>query len=127
MGVLRNFGPDLVDLLDAALGEVGGVRAHGDPEGWVGLMLEHSGGRFSEASLTATATPDSQRADVEIFGSGGAAAIDCQDAAGQESFGTMYREFAQAVARREPHELDVQRGLHVQQVIEAAEADLARG
>ncbi|HYZ57344.1 MAG TPA: Gfo/Idh/MocA family oxidoreductase [Streptosporangiaceae bacterium] len=91
MGVLRSFGPYLIDLLDAALGRVGGVRAHGDPQGWLGLMLEHSEGRFSEASLTATATPDSQRADVEIFGSGGAAAVDCQAAAGQEAFGTMYR------------------------------------
>jgi predicted dehydrogenase len=124
MGVLRSFGPYLVDLLDAALGEVGGVTAHGDPEGWLGLMLEHAKGRFSEASLSATATPDSQRADIEIFGSGGAAAIDCQDAAGRESFDTMYREFAAAVERGEPHELDVRRGLHVQQVIEAAEADL---
>jgi predicted dehydrogenase len=123
-GVLRNFGPYLIDLLDAALGQVAGVRAHGDPQGWLGLMLEHSGGRFSEASLSATATPDSQRADVEIFGSGGAAAMDCQEAAGPESFATMYREFAQAVERGEPHELDAQRGLHVQQVIEAAEADL---
>jgi predicted dehydrogenase len=124
MGVLRNFGPYLIDLLDAALGRVGAVRAHGDPQGWLGLMLEHSDGRFSEASLSATATPDSQRADVEIFGSGGAAAVDCQAATGQEAFDTMYREFAEAVGRGEPHELDAQRGLHVQQVIEAAEADL---
>jgi predicted dehydrogenase len=126
MGALRSYGPYLVDLLDAALGRVGGVRAHGDPQGWLGLMLEHPEGRFSEASLSATVAPDSQRADIEIFGSGGAAAIDCQEAAGQESFETMYREFAAAVERGEPHELDVLRGLHVQQVIEAAEADLLR-
>jgi predicted dehydrogenase len=124
LGVLRSLGPYLVDLLDAALGQVAGVRAHGDPQGWLGLMLEHSEGRFSEASLTATATADSQRAEIEIFGSGGAAEIDCQDAAGPESFGTMYREFAEAVGRGESHELDVQRGLQVQQVIEAAETDL---
>jgi predicted dehydrogenase len=124
MGVLRNFGPYLVDLLDAALGEIVGVRAHGDPEGWVGLMLEHSKGRFSEASLTATVSPDSERAEIEIFGSGGAASVDCQTAAGEESFATMYREFTAAVERIGPAELDVQRGLHVQQVIEAAEADL---
>jgi predicted dehydrogenase len=124
MGVLRHLGPYLIDLLDAALGLVGSVRAHGDPHGWLGLMLEHHGGRFSEASLTATATPDSERADVEIFGSGGAAAIDSQDAAGPKEFATMYREFAEAVERGEPHELDVRRGLHLQQVIEAAAADL---
>jgi len=66
---------------------------------------------------------DSQRADVEIFGSGGATAVDCQAAAGQEAFGTVYREFAEAVGLGGPNELDAQRGLHVQQVTEAAEAD----
>ncbi|HWG60905.1 MAG TPA: hypothetical protein VG253_04260 [Streptosporangiaceae bacterium] len=34
------------------------------------------------------------------------------------------RSLAEAVGRGGPHELDAQRGLHVQQVIEAAEADL---
>jgi len=127
LGVLRAFGPYLVDLLDAALGLVGGVRAHGDPRGWLGLLLEHSEGRFSEASLTATATEDSQRADVEIFGSGGAAAIDCQAATGQEVFHTMFREFAAAARQGVPHELDARRGLHLQRVIEVAETDLLGG
>jgi predicted dehydrogenase len=60
---------------------------------------------------------------VEIFGSGRATAVDCQAAAGQEAFGTVYREFAEAVGRGGPNELDAQRGLHVQQMIEAAKAD----
>jgi predicted dehydrogenase len=124
MGVLRTFGPYLVDLLDAALGRISSVGAHGDPEGWLGLMLEHSGGRFSEASLTATGAPGDERAEVEIFGSGGSAAIDCREAAGRASFDTMYREFADAAARGKPHELDAAHGLRVQQVIEAAERDL---
>lgn len=89
MGVLRSLGPYLIDLLDAALGPVGAVRAHGDPDGWLGLLLEHSAGRFSEASLTAVAA-----------------------------------EGSDDVRRGVPHELDVRRGLHLQQVIEEAEADL---
>jgi predicted dehydrogenase len=124
LGLLRSFGPWLVDLLDAALGPVGAVSAHGDPQGWLGLKLEHTQGRFSDASLTATATLDSQSADIEIFGSGGVAEVDAEAALAPEVFGTMYREFAQAVSRGEPHELDVQRGLRLQQVIEAADADL---
>ncbi len=123
-GVLRTFGPYLVDLLDAALGRISSVRAHGDPQGWLGLMLEHSGGRFSEASLTATGAPGSERADIEIFGSGGTAAIDCREAAGRASFDTMYREFADTAEHGKPHELDAEHGLRVQQVIEAAEHDL---
>jgi hypothetical protein len=122
--VLRSLGSHLIDLLDAALGRVGAVRAHGDRHGWMGLLLEHSAGRFSEASLNATAAEGSERADVEVFGSGGAADIDCLGAVGQEAFDTMFLEFAQAVERGVPHELDVRRGLHLQQVIERAEDDL---
>jgi len=123
-GALLDLGPHLVDLLDAALGRVAGVRAHGDPQGWIGLLLEHEGGKFSEASLFATAAAGSHRAEVEIFGPGGAAVIDCAAAVDEATFETMFAEFAAAVATGKSHELDVRRGLHLQQVIEAAETDL---
>jgi predicted dehydrogenase len=122
-GVLLDQGPDLVDLLDAALGRIIGVRAHGDPLGWVGLLLEHVGGRFSEASVCATAmTP--RRAEVEVFGPGGAAYVDCAAATGPESYATMVAEFAAAVAGGTPPELDARRGLHLQEVLDNAETDL---
>jgi len=126
MGVLLNLGPHLVDMLDAALGQIDIVRAHGDPRGWVGLMLEHAEGRFSEASLTAVAQVDAARADVEVFGGGGSAQIECEAAAGQDAFPTMFAEFAQAVERGTPHDLDVQRGLHLQRVVGEAQTDLIR-
>jgi predicted dehydrogenase len=126
MGVLRNLGPHLVDMLDAALGRVDTVRAHGDPRGWVGLMMEHADGRFSEASLTAVAQVDAARADVEVFGGGGSAEIECEAAAGLDAFPTMFAEFAQAVERGTPPDLDVQRGLHLQRVVEEAQTDLIR-
>ena len=126
MGVLRNLGPHLVDMLDAALGRIDTVRAHGDPRGWVGLMLEHAHGRFSEASLTAAAQVDAARAYVEVFGGGGSAEIECEAAAGRDAFATMFAEFAQAVAQGTPPGLDVQRGLHLQRVVEEARTDLIR-
>jgi predicted dehydrogenase len=126
MGVLRNLGPHLLDMLDAALGRIGDVQAHGDPAGWVGLMVEHADGRFSEASLTATANVEVPRADIEIFGSGGSAAIECEAAATPATFLTMYREFVVAVGAGTPHELDVQRGLHLQRITEEAQTDLMR-
>jgi predicted dehydrogenase len=123
-GVLKEHGPDLVDLLDAALGPVVGVDAHGDPRGWVGLQLEHQVGHFAEASLYATSAPGLHRADVEVFGPGGAADIDCVAAVGELTYQTMFREFAEAVEARTSPELDVHRGLHLQRVIEAAETNL---
>jgi predicted dehydrogenase len=123
-GVLLDQGPDLVDLLDAALGRVVGVRAHGDPLGWVGLLLEHAGGRFSEASLCATADVQPNRAEVEVFGPGGAAAVDCAGAVGPDTYDTMIGEFAKAVEHHTPHALDARRGLHLQEVLGRAELDL---
>jgi predicted dehydrogenase len=126
-GVLMDQGTDLIDLLDAALGPVAGVRAHGDASGWVGLMLEHQIGRFSEASLYAGGAPGTNRAEVEVFGPDGALRIDCTAAVGPLTFERMYQEFAEAVTKDAPHELDVRRGLHLQRVIEAAETDLIVG
>jgi predicted dehydrogenase len=127
-GVLMDMGVDVVDLLDAALGHTAAIRAHGDPAGWVGLLLEHEGGRYSEASLCATASADEPaRAEVEVFGPGGSAVIDCAEVTGPEAFQTMVAEFADAVEHRTPHGLDVQHGLHLQRLLDAAETDLLAG
>jgi len=126
IGVLLSLGPHLVDLLDAALGRVGQVRAHDDPRGWVGMVLEHSAGRFSEVSLTAGAEAEAARADVEVFGSGGEAAIECEAAAGHDAVETMLGEFVQAADAGQSHELDVNRGLHVQRIVEEAGNSLLR-
>jgi predicted dehydrogenase len=123
-GVLLDQGPDLVDLLDAALGRVIGVRAHGDPLGWVGLLIEHAGGRFSEASLCACADVEPPQAGVEVFGPGGTAVVDCAGAVGDDSYATMFDEFAAAVEHGTPHALDVDRGLRLQEILDNAETDL---
>jgi predicted dehydrogenase len=126
-GLLQEGGTDLLDLLDAALGPVVGVRAHGDRHGWLGLLLDHRAGRFSEASLYTTAAGGPERAGVEVFGPGGSAAVDCSRVAGPETFDAMYREFGAAVDGGRAPEVDVRHGLRLQQVIEAAESDLVGG
>ena len=126
-GVLMAHGPDLVDLLDAVLGRVLAVRAHGDPGGWVGLMLEHEGGHFSEVSLYASVEGRTDRAEAEVVGPGGTADVDCTTAVGPDTFETMYNEFAVAVETGNAPDLDVRRGLHLQQILDNAETDLYRG
>jgi hypothetical protein len=114
--------------LDAALGPVTAVRGHGDPAGWLGLMLDHQVSRFSEASLYAAGETGTYRAEVEVFGGpGGSATVDCAAAVGPETFAAMVGEFAAAVERGTPNELDVQHGLRLQRVLEAAETDLIVG
>jgi predicted dehydrogenase len=126
-GVLRDQGVDLLDLLEAILGPIVGVQAHGDRRGWVGLMLDHQVGRFSEASMSATAAPEIFRADVEIFGPGGGAALDCTRASGPHAYRTMYREFADAIRSGGAPALDARHGLHLQRVIESADTDVLLG
>src|SRR5260221_259954 len=99
MGVLLNLGPHLVDMLDAALGRIDTVRAHGAPRGWVGLMLEHADGRFSEASLTAPARVASARADVEVFGGAGSPELECEASPGPDLCPTSFPCVAHAVDR----------------------------
>jgi predicted dehydrogenase len=126
-GVLRDQGVDLLDLLEAALGPIVGVQAHGDRGGWIGLMLDHQVGRFSEASMSATSAPGTARADVEIFGPGGSAMVDCSNASGPDAYQTMYREFADAVQGGSAPPLNANHGLHLQRVIESADTDVLLG
>jgi predicted dehydrogenase len=123
-GALLDLGPHVIDLLDAALGPVVGVRAHGDSLGWTGLLLEHEDGRVSEASLCATAAIDPHIAGVTLYGRDGALEIDCASAVGVEAFAVLRSELAEAVTSGRSHPLDVRRGLHLQRVIAQAEADL---
>ena len=126
-GVLRDHGVDLLDLLEATLGPIAGVQAHGDRHGWIGLMLDHLVGHYSEASMSATVPHSIFRADVEIFGPGGSAALDCTGVVGPPAYRTMYAEFADAVERQVRPALDVEHGLHLQRVIESADTGVVLG
>jgi len=79
------------------------------------MQLEHQVGRFSDASLYALAEPGVRRAEVEVFGPGGAATVDCTRVDTAEALGILYREFAEAVS------------LHLQHVVESAETQLLTG
>ena len=122
-GPLLDLGPHVVDALDAAIGPVVDVPARGDRHGLVALLLEHERGLASTATLSATAAPDTFRAGIEIHRADGIDAVDCAAAVGPGVFATVAEDLAAAVAgdARGP---DVQRGLHVQRIVEAARAQL---
>ncbi|MUN42804.1 Gfo/Idh/MocA family protein [Actinomadura litoris] len=122
-GALLDLGPHLVDLLDAALGRVTAVRAHGDPLGWVGLLLEHEGGAVSQASVSMAGAAGGPPAHVEVHGRAGHARLDWTDL-GDDAFPTMVAEFAAAVRDGGGHPLDAAHGLRVQEILTAAAADL---
>ncbi len=123
-GAILDLGPHIVDLLDASLGRVVSVRAHGDPLRWVGMLLEHETGAVSEASVSMAGRGEPPPARVEVFGAGGTAVLDWS-ALDSDAFPRMVAEFAEAVRTRTPHPLDAAHGLHIQQVLARAESQLA--
>lgn len=122
-GALLDLGPHIVDLLDAALGRVVGVRAHGDPLRWVGLMLDHEGGAVSEAAVSMAGAGDLPPARIEVYGRHGHALLDWSTV-GDDAFATMVAEFASTVRSGGGHPLDAQHGLRIQEILASANAQL---
>lgn len=122
-GPLLDLGPHVIDLLDAGLGTVMGVRASGNLSDWVTVQLEHESGVASSAVLSGTTAVEPHRAGVELYGPAGVLEVDCVGAVGPDAFATLAGEFA-AACRGQAHPLDVHRGLHLQRLLDQAEGQL---
>ncbi|TDB94001.1 Gfo/Idh/MocA family oxidoreductase [Actinomadura sp. 7K534] len=125
-GALLDLGPHIVDLLDASLGRVAGVRAHGDPLGWVGLTLEHEGGAVSQASVSMAGAGELPPAHIEVYGRQGHARLDWSQL-GDDAFATMVAEFAAAVRGGPAAPLDAAHGLRIQEILASAGTQLRAG
>ena len=124
-GPLLDLGPHVIDLLDAAVGPVVEVRAHGDPQRWIGLLLDHASGAVTEVSLTGWSGTQTS-AGVELHTPDGVHELDSATSITEATFSTVATEFATAVRGRRPHPLDVHRGLRIQRLIDRALDDLRR-
>jgi predicted dehydrogenase len=122
-GPLLDLGPHVIDLLDAALGTVTTIKAHGDLLGWVNIHLEHADGAVSQAAVCASAAVTPHRAGVELYGREGVLEIDCVKEIGADTFRTLRRELVETL-RTGSHPLDARRGLHIQRLLESAEEQL---
>lgn len=123
--LLLDLGPHVLDVLDAALGPIVGVRGHGDPRRWLGLLLGHESGVASEVSLTAYAGVDPHRAGVEVYTGRGVIEVDAAEAVGPDALTRMLDEFVATVAGAE-QPLDVHHGLRLQRVLSAAVEAIGR-
>jgi len=123
-GPLLDVGPHVLDLLEAALGPIVKIRAHGRPSGWTGLLLDHAGGAVSEASLCVPLPHNRAERFVRIVGEDGVAEIDLMNLAG-DAFDHLVTAFAEAVRTNTPHPLDAAHGLHLQELIETAQQQLS--
>lgn len=131
-GGLLDLGPHVLDGLDAALGHIEEIRATGDPQRIVLLECRHAGGRISQAALSATSNQHGGLA-VEVHGLDGRHRFDAAAFSEAEMVAEVrtaqrriVAEFAQCIRTGTRHELDIHRGVHLQRLIDAAAAQLAR-
>lgn len=121
-GALADIGPHVVDLLDAALGEVTDVHAahHGEPDLWH-LVLGHAGGATSAASLSLKLPLLPTIMSLDVYGDHGHSAFGGRSTTALDSFAVLLDEFTAAVrGGRRDLPLDVHRGLHLQRVLHRA-------
>jgi predicted dehydrogenase len=124
-GPLLDLGPHVLDLLDVAVGPIVRVRAHGHPQRWIGLLIDHASGAFTEASLTGwSGAPMS--AGIDVHTAERAHSFDCSVAIEPTTFATIASELAHSVRTGEPHPVDAHRGLYVQRLLDEALTDLNR-
>jgi predicted dehydrogenase len=121
-GALHDLGPHLLDLVDAALGPVEEVRSTGDSRRWIELTCAHRGGAVSQLSLSGAVGLPASRAGIELFGPAGALTLDFGTLDHDECWPVLRAEFAAAVRSGRPHDLDVRRGLMLQQLLDRAGA-----
>lgn len=119
-GALLDLGPHLLDLLDASVGRIAAVHATGDPRAWVELTCEHENGAVSQASLSGAVRLPKARTRVELYGTGEELVYDTADIDHDECWQVLRREFAAAVRSGHSSELDVLRGLRLQELLEQA-------
>jgi predicted dehydrogenase len=123
-GALADIGPHVVDLLDAALGEVTDVLAahHSDPDLWQ-LMLGHRSGATSVASLSLKLPLMPTISSIDVYGEHGHREISGRATPPLDCFAVLLDEFVQLVdSGQTSHPCDVHRGLHLQRILHAARA-----
>jgi predicted dehydrogenase len=121
-GVLTDVGPHVVDLLDAALGEITDVlAAHRSSADLWHLVLGHAGGATSAVSLSMRLPLRPPMVETFVYGERGHRALGGWSTPPRECFTALLDDFVAMVASgTTTHPCDVRRGLHLQRVLEAA-------
>ena len=118
----------MLDLLDATLGPISEVTAGGDPTRFVALTTRHESGLVGQAMLSITAEGAEGAMVCKVHTTAGPVVFDSSTVTDHRAFfTTIAAEFAETVASRRAHPLDVRRGLMLQRLIDQAERSLDTG
>ncbi|MGH3763156.1 Gfo/Idh/MocA family protein [Actinophytocola sp.] len=120
-GALADIGPHVFDLLDAALGPITEVlAAHLAEAGAVWhVLLEHTGGATSTATLTMHTPADPPINDFAVFGVHGYREFDASGDARARYAALLDAFLAMVREGRVEHPCDIRRGLHLQRLLRA--------
>lgn len=119
-GALADVGPHVLDLLDAALGEITTVLAahRGEPDLWH-VVLAHVTGATSTATMSMRLPLRPSINDASVYGTHGYLELPTRTESAQDSFHTLLDEFLAMVhSGQTEHGCDVSRGLHLQRLLQ---------
>lgn len=116
-GALLDVGPHVLDMMDAVAGRIEEISFTGDPLGWLAVTTRHASGAVGQASISSV-VPGFMW-DLDVFGpSGIVSAPQRPDDERDEVKETMAREFATVCRSGVSHNLDVRRGLYLQELMQ---------
>jgi predicted dehydrogenase len=127
LGVLHDLGPHLLDLVDAAAGEIEAIRASGTLNEVVLLETRHSGGARGQLLLSGRVGTPTVLTDVDLYSHLEHLHYTTSGMDHGEIWPQVRNEFAERMRHGVPVTVDIRRALHVQRLVEAAARSLDTG
>ncbi|MFB7606059.1 Gfo/Idh/MocA family protein [Streptomyces gardneri] len=119
-GGLWDVGPHVLSVYLPVLGDVTAITAAAGPEDTHHLVLRHSSGASSTATLTLSAPPEAAEVTLSLHGAAGRAELPRWGGA-VEAFGTAVDALLTAARTGEPHPCDARFGLRLTEILTEAE------
>lgn len=119
-GALFDVGPHVLDLLDAALGEITAVShaRHDQASDTWQLLLEHAGGSCSTVALSLRTPVQPSVLQVAVHGAEGFHQLSNRETPATDCYAVLLDEFLAALhGGWSGHPCDVHRGLHLQRAL----------
>ncbi|MFE5714556.1 Gfo/Idh/MocA family protein [Streptomyces sp. NPDC056501] len=119
-GGLWDVGPHVLSVYLPVLGDVTAITAVPGPADTHHLVLRHSSGASSTATLTLSAPPEAAEVSLALYGTGGRAELPRWGGA-VEAFGAAVDALITSARTGEPHPCDARFGLRLTEILTEAE------
>lgn len=124
LGALFDLGPHLLDLMDAAAGPIVSIHVTGNHHGYMTFDTVHLSGAIGQAAVSGSIRLPTTHAELTLYSGAGTARYSNAELDLNEAWPRMRREFAAAVRGSSPVTVDVERALHLQRLLAAAQRSL---